>query len=149
MRIMRTRCVPYAFHAYHMRARCIPDAYQMLSTCVSCAPDAYQMCTRFVILYACFGEATSFQPPCASRPVPRPVPPFTLTPLHRLIHHPVRRHSGTTSPRLHRGWQRAGRRSHFIPAPVRQPTRPGLPVRVGRARGPADPSTDPFPRAPP
>ena len=25
------------------------------------------------------------------RHVPRPVPPFTLPPLHRLIHHPVRR----------------------------------------------------------
>jgi hypothetical protein len=61
------------------------------------------------------------------RPVPRPVPPFTLPPLHRLIHHPVRRHEEPAP--ASRLAARAAKPLHSSPRAPADPT-PG-PSRVG------------------
>ena len=62
------------------------------------------------------------------RLVPRPVPPFTLPPLHRLIHHPVRRHEEPAP--ASRLAARAAKPLHSSPRAPADPT-PG-PSRVPR-----------------
>jgi hypothetical protein len=152
---MRTICVPYAYHmrticlpyAYHMRTRC--DAHHMRTKCIP-GPNAYQMRKYFTP-----GAAK----PLHSSPVrllgrraqdgsgngsAGTADPFPRAPYPLCTGRSITPCPGTTtrSPSLHRGWQR-GRWSHFIPAPVSQPTRPpthpGPSVRVGGARGPDKP----------